>query len=61
MDKVKVVSFINPFAFEILHDKLDIWGHPTGLDGADVVADDVGVGEFPIIRDQSWLADRDGG
>lgn len=53
MDKVKVVSFILPFAFEILHDELDIWGHPTGLDRADVIPNDVGGREFPIIRGQS--------
>lgn len=53
MDKVKVVWFILPFGFEIFHYELDIWGHPTGLDRADVSPSDVGAREFPVIRRQS--------
>lgn len=54
MDKVKVVWFIQPFAFEILHNELDIWGHPIRLDRADVIPNDVGAREFPIIQGQSY-------
>ena len=53
MDKVKVVQFILPFAFKILHDELDIWSHPIGLDRADVIPNDAGAREFPIIPGQS--------
>lgn len=53
MDKVKMVLFILPFAFEILHDKLDIWGHPTGLDWTDIIPNHAGVGEFSLMRGQS--------
>jgi hypothetical protein len=53
MDKVKVVFFIIPFAFEIFHDELDIWGHPTRLDRTNVIPNHVGIGEFSIIRGQS--------
>lgn len=48
MDKVKVVLFKLPLAFEILHDKLDIGGHPARLDRADVIPDDMGAREFSI-------------
>jgi hypothetical protein len=53
MDKVKVVFFELPFPFEIIHDELNIWGHPTWLDGADVVSNHMGTGEFSIKRGQS--------
>lgn len=53
MDKIKVVFFVLPFTFEILHDELDIWGHPTGLDRTDVIPNHVGVGEFSVIPGQS--------
>lgn len=39
MDKVKVVLFILPFGFEILHDELDIWGYQLGW---------MGLMSFPI-------------
>ena len=44
MNKVEIVSFILPSAFEILHDKLDVRGHPAGLNRTDIVPNDVGVG-----------------
>jgi hypothetical protein len=50
MDKVKVILVILPLVFEVLHDELDIWGHPTGLDRTDVISDNVGAREFSIIR-----------
>lgn len=56
MDKVKVVLFKLPFAFKVLHYKLNIWGHPTRLNGADVIPNNVGVREFSTIWSQScWL------
>lgn len=53
MDKVKVVLFIFPFGFDVLHDEFDIRGHPSGLNRANIISNDVGAGEFPIIRSQS--------
>lgn len=49
MDEVEVVSFVLPFAFEVLHDELDVRGYPDRLDRADVIPNDVGAGEFPIV------------
>jgi hypothetical protein len=51
MYKVKVVLFILPFTFEVLHDELAIWRHPTRLNRADVISNDVGARELPIMRD----------
>lgn len=53
MDKVKMILFILPFGFEILHDELDIWRYPIGLDRTDVITNHVGVGEFSVIPGQS--------
>lgn len=52
MDEVEMVWFILPFALEILHDELDVWGNPARLDRADVIANDVGAREFSIIQGQ---------
>lgn len=54
MDKVKVVLFKLPFPFEVIHDELNIWGHPVRLDRADVVSNHTGAGEFPILWDQFY-------
>lgn len=48
MDKVEAVFLVQPFVLEVFDDEFYVRGDPGWLDGADVVSDYLGGGEFPV-------------
>lgn len=45
VDEVEEVRLVGPFLVVVVDLESDVGGHPAGLDGRDVGADDVTVGE----------------